>query len=208
MKWATLIFLLVLNLQGSNNKLLLEDTVNELVEHITKLQDDLNTLTSKIEYLEQNLSKINSSNDNKNSKKEDLNDLPIVSQKLLVITWFANGRERPDINATIAQIYSAGDIVSFDPTFQNDRWFKLDSGLFISKNITVALKSDLTDYIKVETINDNDNLRVKPYKQDEYILKKLPKKTTFLVYKQKVANNWYVTKDHHFINANIVKIFK
>lgn len=206
MKWVTLIFLLVLNLQGSNNKPLLEDTVSELVEHITQLQDDLNTLTSKIEYLEQNLSKINSINEN--TKREVLDDLPIVSQKLLVTTWFANCRESPDINATITQIYSAGDIVSFDPTFQNDRWFKLDSGMFISKNITVVLKNDLTDYIKVETINDNDNLRAKPYIQDEYILKKLPKKTSFIVYKQKVANNWYVTKEHHFINANIVKILK
>lgn len=206
MKWVTLIFLLVLNLQGSNNKPLLEDTVSELVEHITQLQDDLNTLTSKIEYLEQNLSKINSINEN--TKREVLDDLPIVSQKLLVTTWFANCRESPDINATITQIYSAGDIVSFDPTFQNDRWFKLDSGMFISKNITVVLKNDLTDYIKVETINDNDNLRAKPYIQDEYILKKLPKKTSFIVYKQKVANNWYVTKEYHFINANIVKILK
>jgi hypothetical protein len=217
-----------------NGATLLQDTVNALIDETVSLRTEVKVLKDKIKTLESsNLDGKDSLNDetvftkNLNIKSTitmehltpliknniaEVNSTNIGDSKklefgdVMIFAWHANIRKGPSKQSSIMDVYDIGSLHSVDITYMNNNWFKLSNGYYLSKRLAQTI--DKNSYNKVITLDRKNNLRIFPIAKKEFFKTSLQRNTILYVYPKKVADVWYVTQEHAFIYAGLVKVLE
>ena len=196
-----------ISLFGNSNNLNISeaiDTLNKatvkLIKNQEKFEDEIRILNKKILELEKNkkneeiITEITPSNIKEVvlKEKEDTK----FKNKVVVNTWYASLRTKPNLEHTSVRKATAGNI--FDVIEESGSFYLLDNGLYIHKT-TVSKYKPLKLYVKT-------NGQIELLTGKDKMTKKVFAGNVLNAVATHQSGKWFILDDGGFIDKNIVEI--